>query len=271
MPELPEVETTRRGIAPHIIDQEIVKATVREHQLRWPVPAGLPRFLKGQTVDSVDRRAKYLLLGTAAGTLMIHLGMSGSLRIVKAGEPALKHDHVDIAFADDKVLRFRDPRKFGSMHWITGDCAEHPLLCKLGPEPLSNDFTSDYLFALSRKRKAPIKSFIMDSHVVVGVGNIYANEALFRAGIRPTAEAGRISALRYARLVPIIKEILDEAIQVGGTTLRDFLGSDGAPGYFRQSLAVYGRKGMPCQVCGSVLKEIRLGQRSTVYCGKCQR
>jgi formamidopyrimidine-DNA glycosylase len=271
MPELPEVETTRRGITPHILNQRVARVTVRERQLRWPVPAKLPALMQNQEVSAVNRRAKYLLIETGTGTLMVHLGMSGSLRIVSADQAVLKHDHVDISFANGNVLRFRDPRKFGSMHWITGDVAAHPLLCDLGPEPLAADFDSDYLFARSRKRKAPVKAFIMDSHVVVGVGNIYANEALFRAGIRPTREAGKISAQRYALLVAAIKEILAEAIRVGGTTLRDFLGSDGEPGYFSQSLAVYGRGEMPCVTCSSVLKEIRLGQRSTVFCGKCQR
>lgn len=270
MPELPEVETTRRGIEPHILNRKVANVTVRERQLRWPIPAKLPALMSGAMVCAVNRRAKYLLIETNAGTLMVHLGMSGSLRIVPVGQVALKHDHVDIGFANGNILRFRDPRKFGSMHWITGDTNRHPLLRDLGPEPLAADFTSDYLFALSRKRKAPVKAFIMDSHVVVGVGNIYANEALFRAGIRPTREAGKISAVRYALLVAAIKDILAEAIRVGGTTLRDFLGSDGEPGYFKQSLVVYGRKGLPCVACGSALKEIRLGQRSTVYCGKCQ-
>lgn len=271
MPELPEVETTRRGIAPHILDQEVTNVSVRERKLRWPVPARLPSLLRGQCIRAVNRRGKYLLIETGAGTLMIHLGMSGSLRIVTAAQALRKHDHVDIGFANGNVLRFHDPRKFGSIHWITGDPAGHPLLCELGPEPLEDAFNSDYLFALSRKRRAPVKTFIMDSHVVVGVGNIYANEALFRAGIRPAREAGKISAQKYVLLVAAIKDILAQAIAVGGTTLRDFLGSHGEPGYFRQSLAVYGRRDEPCIICASPLKEIRLGQRSTVYCGRCQR
>ena len=271
MPELPEVETTRRGIAPHILGKKVSGVVVRERSLRWPVPSRLPSFLKDSTVQAVNRRAKYLLVETDTGTLMIHLGMSGSLRIVGADQALRKHDHVDIAFAGGSILRYHDPRRFGSMHWITGDVASHPLLCDLGPEPLAGEFSSDYLVALSRKRKAPVKTFIMDSHVVVGVGNIYANEALFLAGIRPAKEAGKISAEKYALLVDAIKEILAQAIEVGGTTLRDFLGSDGEPGYFKQSLAVYGRGGEPCITCGTPLKEIRLGQRSTVYCGRCQR
>ncbi len=271
MPELPEVETTRRGIAPHILGKQVINVTLRESKLRWPIPSRLPAYMKNKTVRAVNRRAKYLLVETDTGTLMIHLGMSGSLRIVRKDQVLRKHDHVDITFADGSILRYHDPRKFGSMHWITGDVVAHPLLCDLGPEPLTGDFSSDYLFGLSRNRKAPVKTFIMDSHIVVGVGNIYANEALFRAGIRPAKAAGKISAEKYALLVAAIKEILAQAIEVGGTTLRDFIGSDGEPGYFRQSLAVYGRGDEPCMSCGSPLKEIRLVQRSTVYCGKCQR
>ena len=271
MPELPEVETTRRGIAPHITGKTIACVIVRTRKLRWPVPAQLPAVLQGKTIIDAGRRAKYLLLDTGAGTLMIHLGMSGSLRIVRPGDAPRKHDHVDIGFADGTTLRFHDPRKFGSMHWITGDAGKHPLLAELGPEPLSDEFTSEYLFGLSRKRKAPVKTFIMDQRCVVGVGNIYANEALFRAAIRPTRAAGTVTRAQFAVLVAEIKEVLAEAIHVGGTTLRDFIGGDGEPGYFSQSLAVYGRGGEPCRQCGSILKEVRLGQRSTVYCTKCQR
>ena len=272
MPELPEVETTRRGIEPHIQGQTIEKVVVREKKLRWPVPARLNALLTGKTVLSVRRRAKYLLVDVATGTVMIHLGMSGSLRIVPAQTPAKKHDHVDFRMADGKVLRFRDPRKFGSIHWLDAeDIAIHPLLASLGPEPLEGDFHGDLLYTLSRKRKAPVKTFIMDSHIVVGVGNIYANEALFRAGIRPSKEAGRISLAKYRALASAIREILAEAIRVGGTTLRDFTGGDGEPGYFKQSLSVYGRGGETCVKCSADLKEIRLGQRSTVYCGRCQR
>lgn len=271
MPELPEVETTRRGIEPHILKQKICSVTLREPRLRWPVPKQLPVLLQGKTVAAVNRRAKYLLLDTGAGTLMIHLGMSGSLRIVTPEVAAEKHDHLDISFTNNKMLRFRDPRKFGSVHWINGQLYEHPLLASLGPEPLSDAFNAPSLYLLSRKRKAPVKSFIMDSHMVVGVGNIYANEALFRAGIRPTRAAGRIALARYEKLVACIKAVLAEAIHVGGTTLRDFSGGDGQPGYFKQSLAVYGRGGLPCTVCAAMLTEIRLGQRTTVYCGKCQR
>lgn len=271
MPELPEVETTRRGIEPHILDRKIDNVVVRERRLRWPVPAKLPALLAGATIRAVRRRGKYLLLDTGQGTVMIHLGMSGSLRIVPVAQPPRKHDHLDFRFSHGQALRFHDPRKFGSVHWIAEGSGEHPLLCDLGPEPLTDEFGGETLFRLSRKRKASVKTFIMDSHVVVGVGNIYANEALYRAGIRPTREAGRVSRERFDALATAIKEILAQAIRVGGTTLRDFVGGDGEPGYFSQSLTVYGRGGQPCLQCGSPLKEVRLGQRATVYCGRCQR
>jgi formamidopyrimidine-DNA glycosylase len=271
MPELPEVETTRRGIESHILDREITRVVVREKKLRWPVPLKLSSLVSGQQVLSVKRRAKYLLINLGTGTLMIHLGMSGSLRIVASSLRAEKHDHVDFELRGGNVLRYRDPRKFGSILWIDREIGQHPLLVNLGPEPLTEDFSSDYLYALSRKRKVPVKSFIMDSHVVVGVGNIYANEALFWAGIRPTRQVGTISKVKYQLLVATIKEILAQAIEVGGTTLRDFTGGNGEPGYFKQSLAVYGRGGEPCVSCNKPLKEIRQGQRSTVYCTGCQR
>lgn len=270
MPELPEVETTRRGIEPHILGKKILGVELRERKLRWPVPEQLPSLLLNKKVLSVKRRAKYLLIEFTNGTLMIHLGMSGSLRIVSSKAPVQKHDHVDFRLQGGHALRFRDPRKFGSILWVQDELL-HPLLCNLGPEPLADEFTGDVLFSMSRKRKSAVKTFIMDGHVVVGVGNIYANEALFRAGIRPTCAAGKVSLVKYQSLVTCIKDILAQAIQAGGTTLRDFSGSDGEPGYFKQALAVYGRKGLPCVECGTLLKEIRLGQRSTVYCTKCQR
>ena len=271
MPELPEVETTRRGIEPHILHQEINKVILREKKLRWPVPAKLPEVLNGEKVRSVKRRAKYLLIDMGSGTLMIHLGMSGSLRIVSVSDQAEKHDHADFQFSNGVVLRYRDPRKFGSILWFEKDSEQHPLLRDLGPEPLTEMFNSEELFSFSRKRKVPIKNYIMDSHVVVGVGNIYANEALFKAGIRPTRQAGTLSLAKYILLVDAIKTILAEAIQVGGTTLKDFTGSDGEPGYFKQSLAVYGRAGQLCLKCSTTLKEMRQGQRPTVFCSKCQR
>jgi formamidopyrimidine-DNA glycosylase len=271
MPELPEVETTRRGIAPHVEGKRVKDVLVRDGRLRWPVTPELAAALTGQKIDRIERRAKYLLLRTKTGTLLAHLGMSGSMRIVDAAEPVRKHDHVDIVFAGNKALRFHDPRRFGCMLWIEGDVDHHPLLAGLGPEPLSEEFTADYLFARSRKRSVPIKSFIMDQRSVVGVGNIYANEALFGAGISPRRKAGVVTRAQYAALVAEIKAVLTRSITAGGTTLRDFVGGDGKPGYFIQSLQVYGRGGEPCVACRSTLTEFRQGQRATVYCPKCQR
>jgi formamidopyrimidine-DNA glycosylase len=270
MPELPEVETTLRGISPHLIGQKVSAVHVRQPRLRWPVPDELAQILTGQTIDAVKRRAKYLLLHTDAGSLMIHLGMSGSLRIVESGLPPNKHDHVDICLEDELTLRFRDPRRFGSMLWLNPGPASHPLLDSLGPEPFSVIFNGEYLYRLTRKRRVAVKQLIMNSQVVVGVGNIYANEALFRAGIRPDRAAGRISHRRYEDLAACIRKVLNDAIEQGGTTLRDFSGGDGQPGYFRQSLHVYGRGNQTCTKCLGPLKEIRLGQRSTVFCSRCQ-
>ncbi len=271
MPELPEVETTRRGIMPHIEDKVVTAVTVRQAKLRWPVSEQISTLLKGSRVRSVSRRGKYLLIATDLGTVMIHLGMSGSLRVLPAGTMAGKHDHVDIEFDSDQLLRFTDPRRFGCILWLELGETSHPLLDSMGPEPLTDAFDGDYLFRLSRKRKAPIKAFIMDSKVVVGVGNIYANEALFLAGINPKRMAGRIAAARYDELATAIKQVLDKAIRAGGTTLRDFTNSEGNPGYFKQSLNVYGRDGQPCKGCGEELREIRQGGRSTVYCIHCQK
>lgn len=271
MPELPEVETTRCGIAPHVIDKSFAGVVVRQPRLRWPIPADLPELLAGQRVEAVSRRAKYLLIKVSAGTLMIHLGMSGSLRLVTAGAEVGAHDHVDFQLSSDQILRYTDPRRFGAILWLEGDPFEHALLKTLGPEPLSEDFSGSYLHRQAGVRKVPVKSFIMDGHVVVGVGNIYANEALYRAGIHPKRAAGRISLARYQRLAQEIKDTLAQAIASGGTTLKDFVGGDGKPGYFKQSLQVYGRAGMPCLGCGEALKEIRLGQRSTVFCSACQK
>lgn len=271
LPELPEVETTRRGILPHVRNKKVAEIIVRQEKLRWPVPASLAREMPAQTIQTIDRRGKYLLLGTEAGTLLIHLGMSGSLRIVDSNRAAAKHDHIDIVLDGGQVLRYTDPRRFGCMLWHKDDIATHPLLSSLGPEPLCEIFSAQYLFDKSRNRAAAIKSFIMDSKVVVGVGNIYANEALFLAGIHPKRAAGKISLKRYRQLVACIKQVLERAIEVGGTTLRDFTDSKGEPGYFKQSLQAYGRGGLPCTVCQLALKEIRLGQRSTVYCSHCQR
>ncbi len=270
MPELPEVETSRRGIAPWVVDREVRGVVVRDRRLRWPVPGEIDRVLPGQVIQSLTRRAKYLLFETSAGTAMLHLGMSGSLRIIDADEPAGKHDHVDILLDSGKALRFRDPRRFGSLLW-TEKPREHDLLRYLGPEPLSRRFDGDYLWHKARGRRVGIKQFIMNSSVVVGVGNIYASEALFLAGIHPKRRADRISSLRMASLAEAIKTVLKKAIEAGGTTLRDFHGGNGEPGYFRQQLEVYGRDGEPCRRCGRDISVVVLGQRSTFYCKACQR
>ncbi len=270
MPELPEVETTLRGIQPHIANKTIKQVVVRNGRLRWPVPEGLPNLLRGQPLRLLQRRGKYILLSFPKGHAMLHLGMSGSLRIVSAAEPPRLHDHIDIAFSDGTVLRYHDPRRFGSLLWVEGDPLAHELLVDLGPEPLSDAFSVDYLYTASRRRKQAVKPFIMDSKIVVGVGNIYATEALFSSGIRPTKPAGRVSRKHYEMLVADIKQVLANAITQGGTTLRDFVGGDGKPGYFKQQLQAYGRGGQPCVVCTKPLKEVRLGQRSTVYCTVCQ-
>lgn len=271
MPELPEVETTRRGIEPHIIGKKVTQLCVRNAALRWPVPVDLPQQLVGQQVRSVNRRGKYLLIEFKRGHLLIHLGMSGSLRLVKPDEPPGFHDHVDLHVGRDLCLRYTDPRRFGCWLWANGDVHAHPLLSALGPEPLSVDFTADYLFQSSRGRKQNLKTFIMDSHRVVGVGNIYANEALFLAGLRPRRAAGNLSRLQATSLVRHIKEVLARAIEMGGTTLKDFVGGDGKPGYFQQQLFVYGRGGEACRICHSLLKEVRVNNRATVYCANCQR
>lgn len=271
MPELPEVETSRRGIDPHICGRTIARSVVRQSQLRWPVSPQITTLMPGQTVLSTRRRGKYILIETTNGHIIIHLGMSGSVRILPAGAPAAKHDHLDIEFSHDVMLRYTDPRRFGCILWSGDAIDEHPLLASLGPEPLADSFDARYLYQRSRGRKTPIKSFIMDSHVVVGVGNIYANEALFMAGIRPLAEAGSVSRVRMERLVMCIKQVIAHAITVGGTTLRDFVGGDGKPGYFKQSLQVYGRGGEACKQCGGTLQEVRLSARSTVFCKRCQR
>lgn len=271
MPELPEVETTCRGIAPHIEGQRIERVIVRQPRLRWPVPETLAQTLTGLSVRSVSRRAKYLLVSTATGTLLLHLGMSGNLRIITAGQEAGKHDHIDFVFANGTVLRFNDPRRFGAVLWTAEPPEQHPLLRDLGPEPLLEDFNGKLLYELSRNRKTAVKSFIMDSHIVVGVGNIYANEALFMAGIRPTRQAGKISLARYQKLAECIRIVLSQAIQQGGTTLRDFVNEAGKPGYFQQQLRVYGRAGLACIDCRQPLTEIRLSNRSTVFCSHCQQ
>jgi formamidopyrimidine-DNA glycosylase len=272
MPELPEVETTRRGIEPHVVGRTIRHIDVRDTRLRWPVPAQeLAAGLPGSTVMVIRRRAKYLLLETTSGCMILHLGMSGSLRVLPSNEEALKHEHVQIDFDDGNSLRLRDPRRFGALLWTTQDPTLHPLLVELGPEPLGPNFTAEYLFRRSRGRRLAIKNLVMDASVVVGVGNIYASEALFHAGIRPGRAAGRLSRAECTRLVTAIRQVLASAIEAGGTTLRDFSNSDGQPGYFRMSLAVYGRAGEGCCQCGSVIRQRRIGQRSSFYCPACQR
>tara|TARA_R110000868_G_scaffold104516_2_gene287759 strand:+ start:16118 stop:16930 length:813 start_codon:yes stop_codon:yes gene_type:complete len=270
LPELPEVETTRRGIAPYCEGQAIAGVTVRNGGLRWPVPADLGERLRGQVIRSIGRRAKYLFLNVDQGTVIVHLGMSGSLRIITDDTPPMAHDHIDLALQSGVVLRFNDPRRFGCWLWADS-VTDHPLISHLGPEPLAPEFNGAMLFQRSRGKNAPAKSFIMDNHVVVGVGNIYANEALFKSGIHPRRKAGRISLDRYHRLAEAIRETLSAAILMGGTTLRDFVNSDGKPGYFAQSLLVYGRGGENCKECETPLKEIRMNSRATVYCPRCQR
>ncbi len=269
MPELPEVETSCRGIRPHIAQQVIKKVIVRQPQLRWPVPVDDLQALEGTTLLAVNRRGKYIKLEFAHAYVMIHLGMSGNLRIVSENEAIVKHDHLDFVFESGVILRLNDARRFGSCLYQSGNKL-HSLLAKLGPEPLSADFDVKYLFERSRGKKQAIKNFIMDSHVVVGVGNIYAAEALFRAGINPKRAAGNISKKRYAVLVDAIKTVLAAAIEQGGTSLKDFVGGDGKPGYFKQALNVYGRDGQSCLQCSSTIKKIVQGQRSTFYCSSCQ-
>lgn len=269
MPELPEVETTRRGIAPHLVGRRLLGWQVRNAALRWPVV--LPDSIRGQTVTSVGRRAKYLLVEVEAGSLILHLGMSGSLRVLPADTPMRKHDHVDFLVEGDRVLRLNDPRRFGSVHWHPAGGGPHWLLAELGVEPLSDEFCGAYLKDAARRRRVAVKVLLMDARVVVGVGNIYANEALFLAGVRPSLRAARLTRASCDRLADAVRTVLGRAIDMGGTTLRDFVGQDGQPGYFRQSLYVYGRAGMPCKVCGTRLEARRLGQRATVFCPKCQR
>jgi len=275
MPELPEVETTRRGIEPHLAGRRIAAVTLRRNDLRWPIPPEVSERLPGQLIESVERRAKYLLIHTAAGSAMLHLGMSGMLRVLPPDAPIGKHDHVDIVLEGTaeqrgRVLRFTDPRRFGSLLWQPfGEL--HPLLAALGPEPLTDAFEGDTLWCGSRGRSAAVKLFLMDNANVVGVGNIYASEALFAAGIDPRRAAGKVSRQRYASLAAEVKRILAWAIERGGTTLRDFLNPDGAPGYFFRELNVYGRAGESCKVCGTPIRQAVLGQRSTFWCPRCQK
>ena len=275
MPELPEVETTRRGIEPYLTGRRVLAVMLRRADLRWPVPREISELLPGQRITGVERRAKYLLLHTAVGSALWHLGMSGSLRVLPADTPAQKHDHVDVLLEPGaghagQMLRFTDPRRFGSLLWqARGEV--HPLLAALGPEPLGEGFDGDTLWRASRGHIAAVKTLLMDSHVVVGVGNIYASEALFAARIDPRRAAGSISRARYARLATEVKHLLARAIERGGTTLRDFISPDGKPGYFFRELNVYGHAGTACHVCGKAIRQVTLGQRSTFWCAHCQR
>jgi formamidopyrimidine-DNA glycosylase len=270
MPELPEVETTLRGIYPHIIGQKVSKIIVRHPTLRWPIPVDLDQQINGRILNRLTRRGKYLLFEFKTGTLILHLGMSGRLRVLTEPVPPQKHDHVDLCFKNKTYLRFTDPRRFGALLWTSDHPLSHPLLSSIGPEPFTDAFGGDYLFQQSRKKKASVKSLIMDSKIVAGVGNIYATEALFEARIRPQTAAGKLTVIQYQALAQAIKKILKKAIEKGGTTLKDFLKSDGGPGYFSIELKVYGRGGKPCARCKTPLIAMRTGQRSTVYCKKCQ-
>ena len=270
LPELPEVETTVRGVRPVVAGWQICSVVVRERRLRWPVPRSLNRTLSGKRVASVGRRAKYILLNFSHGTLMIHLGMSGRLRVVPADTPPAKHDHVDFVLDSGKVLRFHDPRRFGSILWVSQDFTNNKLIKNLGPEPFDEALTGAALYRLSRGRKTGIKQFIMDGRIIVGVGNIYASEALFRAGIRPGRAAGRVTLSRFDQLLDAIRQVLSEAIKAGGTTLRDYSRVTGEPGYFEQSLDVYERAGSPCVNCASLIRRKVIGQRASYYCPSCQ-
>lgn len=270
MPELPEVETTLRGVSPYVIGNRVREVIVRDKRLRWPVPNTIHE-LEGCRIVSGIRRAKYMLFGTSKGTLMIHLGMSGNLRVLSPETSFKKHDHLAITLDSGKQLRLHDPRRFGAALWIEGDPMQHALLKDLGPEPLGGEFTAAHLQTASKRKIAAIKQVIMDAHVVVGVGNIYASEALFMSGIDPRKAAGKVTRPRLEKLVKAIREVLTASIEMGGTTLRDFVNESGEPGYFAQTLRVYGREGEPCRVCGAKVKRIVQGQRSTFFCLKCQR
>ena len=271
MPELPEVETTRRSVAPSVIGRRIARLLVYDPRLRWPVPADLPKRVEGRTVDDLSRRSKYLLFRIGDGSLLVHFGMTGSLRVHTRPTARLPHDHIDIVFADGSRLRYHDPRRFGAMLWAPDPAFAHPLLRDLGPEPFDPAFDADYFWRMTRSRTAAIKLALMDNHLVVGVGNIYANESLFRAGIRPTTRANQVSRPRLARLVAAVRAVLTEAIAKGGSTLRDYVDAEGEPGYFQLDCFVYGRAGEPCRNCGTPIRHRRLGARASFYCPRCQR
>jgi formamidopyrimidine-DNA glycosylase len=271
MPELPEVETTRRGLLPHVVGRRIAALQVYDRRLRWPVPQDLAERIGGRRIDRIDRRSKYLLFRLEGDTLLVHLGMTGSLRAFSQAPARRTHDHVDIRLDDGMTLRYHDPRRFGAILWLPESGAGHPLLAALGPEPFDAGFDADYLWRTTRRRSAAIKLALMDNHLVVGVGNIYANEALFRAGIRPTTPANRVSRARYAKLVDEVRATLSDAIAKGGSTLRDYVDSRGEPGYFQLEHFVYGREGEPCRVCGTPIRMGRQGGRATTWCPRCQR
>jgi len=271
MPELPEVETTRRGLLPHLLGRRIRGVVVRNANLRWPVPEDLDVNLRGEEVLAIRRRGKYLLFDCRKGHLLVHLGMSGRLTMVAEGEPPKTHDHVDVRMENQKLLRFTDPRRFGAMLWVKGPAEKHALLKGLGLEPLDAEFSGKALYEKSRGRKVAIKQLLMNARILTGVGNIYASEALFAAGIHPLRAAGRISLARYERLAAAIRATLEKALASGGSTLRDFKSADGEPGYFQRESRVYGREGKPCRVCGTKIRALRQGQRSTFYCPSCQR
>lgn len=271
MPELPEVETIMQGLIPHIKGLTIQQVIIRQPQLRWPVPLDLNDQLQQQKIIHLSRRGKYLLIQMATGTLIIHLGMSGSLRVLPQDSPPTRHDHLDIILSDNKLLRYNDPRRFGAILMTEDNPETHTLLKSLGPEPLDPLFNGAWLKKAALKRQVAIKPFIMNSKIVTGIGNIYAAEALFLAKIHPLTEAGKLTQQQCEQLVKSIKEVLQSAISQGGTTLKDFVNSDGKPGYFSQKLHVYGRTNLPCTTCGSPLQSLLLGQRSTVFCGQCQK
>lgn len=268
MPELPEVEVSRMGISPHLIGQTIAQLTFRTAKLRWDIPAELKQ-LEGQVIRNITRRAKYLLIETDIGCAIVHLGMSGSLRVLDAEIAVGKHDHVDLKLTNGKVLRYNDPRRFGA--WLWSEDGEHTVLDNAGPEPLTDEFNADYIALKAVNKRVAVKQFIMDNKIVVGVGNIYANESLFNARIHPTRSAGKLNTVEWALLVDEIKQVLDMAIKQGGTTLKDFAQADGKPGYFVQELQVYGKAGEPCPNCGSDIEEQKIGQRNTFFCGQCQK
>lgn len=270
MPELPEVETIRRGIAPYTIGKKITDVIIRDRRLRRPIPKGLEKKLSGRKLRDLERRAKYLIFYFDRGAMILHLGMTGSLRCLTTDTLPGKHDHTDFVFGKKMLLRYRDPRRFGCILWTKGDPRQHELLRNLGPEPLGKELTGKYLFAKSRKRKLAVKSFLMDSRIISGVGNIYANESLFAAGVLPGKKAGRLTRAQCEKLAAAIKHVLTRAIAKGGTTLRDYVNGAGEPGYFRIELKVYDRKGLPCPRCGTLIKSQRHGQRSSFYCPRCQ-